>query len=70
MNFYALPEFVSYCILVGIACELIRQKPDTRLRYWLTGWVLILFHSSIYMLMPDYLPLEGVMHFASGLRRA
>jgi hypothetical protein len=60
MNFYALPEFISYSILVGIACALIRQNPDTRLQYWLIGWVLILFHSSIYMLMPEYLPLDAV----------
>ncbi len=58
MNFYGLPEFVSYSILVGIACVLIGQKEDARLRYWLAGWMLILFHAGIFMLAPPQFPFD------------
>ncbi len=60
MNFYGLPEFISYGILVGIACALIRQKRDARLRYWLAGWVLVLLHAAIFMLSPAQFPFDVV----------
>ncbi len=51
MNFYGFPEFISYSILVGIAVVLIRQNQAAHLKYWLTGWILILLHAGIYMLL-------------------
>lgn len=56
MNFYGLPEFISYTILVGIAVVLIRQDRSTHLRYWLAGWIIVLLHAAIYMLIiPGYI---------------
>ncbi|MEJ0012113.1 MAG: GGDEF domain-containing protein [Bauldia sp.] len=60
MNFYGLPEFISYAILVGIACVLIRQKRDAQLRFWLAGWILILVHAGIFMLLPAEYPFDVV----------
>ncbi|OHX18884.1 GGDEF domain-containing protein [Chromobacterium sphagni] len=57
-NFYGLPEFVSYSILLGIALALIRQKREIRLRYWLAGWLLILLHAGIFMLLPQSFPFD------------
>jgi hypothetical protein len=42
MNFYGLPEFIAYSMLLGISYNLIRQKQEERLQYWLIGWNLIL----------------------------
>jgi diguanylate cyclase (GGDEF)-like protein len=57
-NFYGLPEFVSYSILLGISLVLIRQKREMRLRYWLAGWLLILLHAGIFMLLPQRFPFD------------
>jgi diguanylate cyclase (GGDEF)-like protein len=57
-NFYGLPEFVSYSILLGISLVLIRQKREIRLRYWLAGWLLILLHAGIFMLLPQNFPFD------------
>jgi diguanylate cyclase (GGDEF)-like protein len=57
-NFYGLPEFVSYSILLGISLVLIRQKREIRLRYWLAGWLLILLHAGIFMLLPQSFPFD------------
>lgn len=57
-NFYGLPGFISYSILLGISLVLIRQKQETRLRYWMGGWLLILLHSSIFMLLPSRFPFD------------
>jgi len=51
LNFYGLPEFISYSILVGIAVVLIRQVQAAHLKYWLAGWIIILLHAGIYMLL-------------------
>jgi two-component system sensor histidine kinase/response regulator len=51
MNLYGLPEFLSYSILVGIAVILIRQDQSIHLKYWLAGWVIVLLHTCIYMLL-------------------
>ncbi|HEY1722218.1 MAG TPA: GGDEF domain-containing protein [Magnetospirillaceae bacterium] len=57
MNLYGLPEFVSYGILVGIAVVLIRQDQGIHLKYWLAGWIIILVHAGIFMLViPDLIP--------------
>jgi diguanylate cyclase (GGDEF)-like protein len=57
MNYYNLPEFISYAILVGIALALIREhKKQVYLRYWLAGWIIILMHAGVYMLIiPDFI---------------
>jgi diguanylate cyclase (GGDEF)-like protein len=57
-NFYGLPEFVSYSILLGISLVLIRQKREIRLRYWLAGWLLVLLHAGIFMLLPQNYPFD------------
>jgi len=57
-NFYGLPEFISYGILLGISLVLIRQKQESRLRYWLAGWLLILLHAGIFMLLPQTFPFD------------
>lgn len=57
-NFYGLPEFVSYSILLGISLVLIRQKREMRLKYWLAGWLLILLHAGIFMLLPQHFPFD------------
>jgi len=57
-NFYGLPEFVSYSILLGISFVLIRQKWEIRLQYWLAGWLLILVHASLFMLLPQHFPFD------------
>jgi len=57
-NFYGLPEFVSYSILLGISFVLIRQKRETRLQYWLAGWLLILLHACLFMLLPQNFPFD------------
>jgi diguanylate cyclase (GGDEF)-like protein len=59
-NFYGLPEFVSYSILLGISMALIRQKQEIRLRYWLFGWLLILLHAGIFMLLPPIFPFDTI----------
>jgi diguanylate cyclase (GGDEF)-like protein len=51
MNLYGLPEFLSYSIIVGIAVVLIRQDRSSHLRYWLIGWIIVLIHAGIYMLL-------------------
>jgi diguanylate cyclase (GGDEF)-like protein len=51
LDFYGLPEFISYSILVGIAVVLIRQDQSVHLKYWLAGWIIILVHAGIYMLL-------------------
>lgn len=58
MNLYGLPEFIAYAILVGMACVLIRQQRNARLRYWLAAWVLILVHAGIFMLAPSTFPFD------------
>jgi len=57
-NFYGLPEFASYSILLGISFVLIRQKREARLQYWLAGWLLILLHASLFMLLPQDFPFD------------
>jgi diguanylate cyclase (GGDEF)-like protein len=57
-NFYGLPEFISYSILLGISLALIRQKREIRLRYWLAGWLLVLLHAGIFMLLPQSFPFD------------
>ncbi len=51
MNFFGLPEFVSYAIIVGIAVELMRQDKGAHLKYWLAGWIIILLHAGVFMLL-------------------
>jgi diguanylate cyclase len=58
MNFYGLPEFIAYSMLLGISFVLMRQKREERLRYWLIGWVLILLHASIFMLFVQKFPFD------------
>jgi diguanylate cyclase (GGDEF)-like protein len=58
MNLYNLPEFGAYSLLVAIACALIYQRPSYSLGYWLTGWVLIVIHAGIFMLMPAQPPYD------------
>jgi diguanylate cyclase (GGDEF)-like protein len=58
MNFYGLPEFIAYSMLLGISYNLIRQKQEERLKYWLIGWDLILVHSAIFMLLPPTYPFD------------
>jgi diguanylate cyclase (GGDEF)-like protein len=58
MNLYDLPEFGAYALLVAIACVLIYQRPSYALGYWLTGWVLIVVHAGIFMLMPGQPPYD------------
>jgi diguanylate cyclase (GGDEF)-like protein len=58
LNLYGLPEFVAYAMLVGMACVLIRERRDARLRYWLVGWVIILVHAGIFMLLPSTFPFD------------
>jgi diguanylate cyclase (GGDEF)-like protein len=58
MNFYGLPEFIAYSMLLGISYNLIRQKQEERLQYWLIGWNLILVHSAIFMLAPPNYPFD------------
>lgn len=58
VNFYGLPEFVSYSILLGISLVLIRQKQEVRLRYWRLGWLLVLAHAAIFMLLPQDFPFD------------
>ena len=58
INPYGLPEFISYSVLVAIACVLIRQQQDAQLRYWLAGWILILLHAGIFMLLPAQFPFD------------
>lgn len=57
-NFYGLPEFISYSILLGISLVLIRQKQEIRLRFWLSGWLLVLLHAGIFMLLPPSFPFD------------
>jgi len=49
-NFYGLPEFFSYCILLGISFALIGKKQEISLKFWRTGWVIILIHSAFFLL--------------------
>src|SRR5476651_480405 len=60
MNYYGLPEFIAYSMLLGISYNLIRQKREERLQYWLIGWELILVHSAIFMLFPPTYPFDVV----------
>jgi diguanylate cyclase (GGDEF)-like protein len=58
MNFYGLPEFIAYTMLLGIAYVLIRQEKQERLRYWLVGWGLVFLHSAIFMLFAPQFPFD------------
>jgi diguanylate cyclase (GGDEF)-like protein len=58
MNFYGLPEFVAYSILLCIAYVLIGQNREDRLKYWLVGWGVIFLHSAIFMLFPQRFPFD------------
>ena len=58
MNLYGLPEFGAYALLVALACVLIYQRPSYALSYWLSGWVLIVVHAGIFMLMPARPPYD------------
>ena len=44
MNFSVLPEFLAIGGLVLAFGALLNRAPETRLRYWLVGWVLVLAH--------------------------
>ncbi len=44
MNFSVLPDFLAIGALVLAFGALLRRTRNTRLRYWLVGWVLILVH--------------------------
>ena len=60
MNFYGLPEFIAYSMLLGISYNLIRQKKEERRRYWLIGWTLIFLHAAIFMLFPQAFPFNVI----------
>ncbi|GEM_PF-1295251 len=44
MNFTALPDFLAIGGLVLAFAALLRRARQTRLQYWLVGWVLLLVH--------------------------
>ncbi|RAP57223.1 GGDEF domain-containing protein [Oleiagrimonas sp. MCCC 1A03011] len=44
MNFTVLPDFLAIGGLVAAFWSLLKRTQQTRLRYWLVGWVLILIH--------------------------
>ncbi|MBB6184659.1 GGDEF domain-containing protein [Oleiagrimonas soli] len=44
MNFTVLPDFLAIGGLVAAFWSLLKRTRQTRLRYWLVGWVLILIH--------------------------
>lgn len=44
MNFSVLPDFLAIGALVAVFGSLLRRTRQTRLRYWLVGWILILVH--------------------------
>ena len=44
MNFSVLPDFLAIGSLVLAFGALLKRAPQTRLRYWLVGWILILAH--------------------------
>jgi diguanylate cyclase (GGDEF)-like protein len=58
MNFYGLPGFVAYSMLLGIAYVLLRQERQDGLRYWLTGWSLVFLHAAVFMLAPPSFPFD------------
>ncbi len=58
MNLYGLPEFVAYSLLVGMACVLLQKDKSAPLRFWLLGWVIVLIHSGIFMLLPFRFPYD------------
>jgi diguanylate cyclase (GGDEF)-like protein len=58
MNFYGLPGFIAYSMLLGMAYALISQEKQERLRYWLAGWSLIFLHAAIFMLLPQKPPFD------------
>ena len=49
-NLYGLPEFFSYSILLGISFALIGKKQEISLRFWRSGWLIILVHSAFFLL--------------------
>ncbi len=44
MNFYLLPDFLAIGALVSIFLSLLRRTKQTRMHYWVVGWMLILAH--------------------------
>ena len=44
MNLYLLPDFLAIGALVSIFLSLLRRTKQTRMRYWVVGWLLILAH--------------------------
>ena len=44
MNFSALPDFVAIGGLVAVFWTLLRRTRQSRLNFWLVGWVLLLVH--------------------------
>ena len=44
MNLYLLPDFLAIGALVSIFLSLLRRTKQTRMRYWVVGWMLILAH--------------------------
>jgi diguanylate cyclase (GGDEF)-like protein len=60
MNFYGLPGFIAYSMLLGISYVLIQQEKEERLRYWTVGWGLIFLHAALFMLFPPTFPFDAI----------
>ena len=44
MDFSVLPDFLAISALVMVFASLLKRTRQTRLRYWLVGWVMLLIH--------------------------
>ncbi len=44
VNLYPLPDFLAIGALVAIFISLLRRTQQTRMRYWVVGWALVLAH--------------------------
>lgn len=44
MNYSVVPDFIAIGGLVAVFHSLLRRTRETRLRYWLVGWVMLLIH--------------------------
>ncbi|GAB2578046.1 GGDEF domain-containing protein [Dyella jejuensis] len=44
MNFSVVPDFVAISGLIGVFGSLLRRTRQTRLNYWLVGWIMLLIH--------------------------
>ena len=61
MDFSVLPDFLAISALVLVFASLLKRTRETRLRYWLVGWVMLLIHIGA-QLMNRHVGVDAAAH--------